>query len=363
MTQILNLILLPLSASFIVSGLVAKLTIAFYTKKKWLDDPKKQSHEKIVHTKAVPRGGGIPIFIALILSSLFFLTINKNLIGILLGSLVLTIVGVADDILDLSPYTRLVTGTLAALFVVASGIGIAYVTNPFGPAGSVLSLSSPQIAFDLLGQTRTVWILSDIFALIWITWLMNIVNWSKGVDGQMPGFVAIAALFIGLLSLRFAGDASQSNAIGLAAITSGAFFGLLLFNRYPQKIMPGYGGGSLGGFLLAVLAILSGAKVAAMILILGVPIVDALITIFRRLVSGRSPVWGDRGHLHHRLLDIGWSKSSVARFYWLTTFLFGVFALQLNSTQKLFTIITTALLVFGLVIWLKLAQTSITTKK
>ena len=81
--------------------------------------------------------------------------------------------------------------------------------------------------------------------------------------------------------------------------------------------MPGYGGWTLAGYFLAVLAILSGAKVATAILVLAVPLIDAVYTVLRRLNQGQSPVWGDRGHLHHRLLDLGWGKRRIAVSYWL----------------------------------------------
>lgn len=356
LSLILTLITKPLFLSLLISGLVTPLVIVLYTKLNLLDDPQKNKHIKTVHQKPVPRGGGIPILIAILVCSLVFLGIDKHIVGILTGALVLVVVGVFDDIFDLSPYLRLITTILAALFVVASGIGIAYITKPFGQVGETISLSSPQIPFTLFGQQKTVWVLSDFFALIWILWLSNIVNWSKGVAGQMPGFVGIAAFFIGLLSLKFATDTTQWEVATLAGITSGAYFGFLFFNYYPQKIMPGYGGGSLAGYMLAVLSILSGAKLAALVLTLGIPFADALITIFRRICRKKSPVWGDRGHLHHRLLDSGWSIPQISWFYWIATLILGILSLQLNSNQKLFTIALTILATAGLIIWLKLAK-------
>jgi UDP-GlcNAc:undecaprenyl-phosphate GlcNAc-1-phosphate transferase len=278
----------------------------------------------------------------------------------LLGAFILTIIGVLDDIFDLSPYVRILTTILAALVVVAAGIGIAYFTNPFGPPGSIIHIDQPQIAFYLFGKTRSIWVIADLFAVIWILWMANIVNWSKGLDGQMPGITAIAAIFIGLLSLRYVSDVTQWPVIKLATITAGAYLGFLVWNFYPQKIMPGYGGGSLAGYLLAVLAILSVAKVATMILILAIPTADAGYTIIRRLLRGKSPVWGDRGHLHHRLLDAGWTKPQIALFYWFTTALLGFLSLQLNSTQKLFTIAMITLIIGGFLIWLKLSIVNLT---
>lgn len=116
--------------------------------------------------------------------------------------------------------------------------------------------------------------------------------------------------------------------------------------------MPGYGGSTLAGYLLAVLSILSTTKVGTLIVVLGVPLIDTGYTIIRRIASHKSPVWGDRGHLHHRLLDAGLTKAQVAAFYWLITALLGFLALNLNTTNKIYTMIGIAALLGGLIIWL-----------
>jgi UDP-GlcNAc:undecaprenyl-phosphate/decaprenyl-phosphate GlcNAc-1-phosphate transferase len=176
-------------------------------------------------------------------------------------------------------------------------------------------------------------------------------NWSKGVDGQLPGIVVIAALVIGVLSWRFTEDVTQWKVIGLSAITAGAYLGFLPWNFYPQKMMPGYGGGALAGYLLAVLSILSGAKLATLILVLGIPMIDAVYVIINRLRKRQSPVWGDRGHFHHKLMDLKWGKRRIAIFYWLVTLILGVVALQLNARQKAFTIVLLALTFGGILLW------------
>ena len=182
---------------------------------------------------------------------------------------------------------------------------------------------------------------------------MNIVGWSSGVDGQMPGFVAIAATTLALLSLRFsAHDISQTVVAQLALITAGAFLGFLPWNFYPQKILPGYGGKTLAGLLLATIAILSGGKVGSALLILAIPMLDAAYALFRRIVSKKSPFLADRSHLHHRLLDLGWGKRRIALFYWLVSAILGVLTLTLNSQQKVFVFLTISLTVGGILLWL-----------
>lgn len=138
----------------------------------------------------------------------------------------------------------------------------------------------------------------------------------------------------------------------MASITAGAYLGFLPWHIFPQKIMPGYGGSTLAGYLLAVLSILSTTKVGALMVVLGVPLIDTGYTIIRRVLTGKSPVWGDRGHLHHRLLDAGVSKTQVAIFYWAITAVLGFAALNLNTATKVYTMVGIAALLGGLIIWL-----------
>ncbi len=347
--------LLAFFSSFLLAAVTVPGVIKFYTKKKWLDDPSTNIHIKRTHTRPLPRGGGIVIFTAVVISTLIFLGVDKHLIGILLGGLLLTAVGTLDDIYNIHPLLRILTGLTAALIVVGSGIGIAYVSNPIG--AGVLHLNQPQIAFELLGKTRTIWLLADVFALLFIVWNMNIVNWSKGVDGQMPGFVMISAVFIGLLSQRFIDDPAQFDVQTLSFIVAGAFGGFLLWNFYPQKIMPGYGAGSLAGYFLSVLAILSGAKVATQLMVLAIPTADALFTISRRIIAGKAPWWGDRGHLHHKLMDVlGWGRRRIALFYWVSSLCLGLLSLYLNTTGKIITMVLVIGLVFSFLIWAKYQQ-------
>lgn len=341
------ILFISLLLSFVISFLTRKVYLHFH----WIDDPKSHLHAKVIHKKAVPRGGGIPIFLTVTFMSLLLFSLDKYLISIILGSLILTIVGILDDIFDIHPLWRLLTGLISALVVVGSGIGIAYVTNPLG--AGVIHLDQPQLVIIFFGP-HTIWVLADLFAIIFILWNMNIVNWSKGVDGQMPGFVAISLIMIGLLSTKFVDDPTNFNTMNLSFITAGAFLGFLYWNWYPQKMMPGYGAGSLAGFYLSILAIISGAKVATTLMVLAIPTADAIFTILRRIKSGKNPIWGDRGHLHHKLLDVlGWSKQQIALFYIFTSLSLGFVSLYLNTLGKIITMGLTFSMVFGFLIWAK----------
>lgn len=351
----IKLIGLPFLVAAVVSYLATKPVIKLARRFGLVTDVKKRSHPAHTHTGIIPRAGGLPIYLGLLAGVLFFVPLDEHLSGILIGGTVLVLIGLLDDKFDLSPYLRIGTCLIAAGVVVATGIGISFINNPFQEG--IIKLDQPRLEFNLFGQTRSLWIIADLLAIIWILWMTNIVNWVKGFDGQLPGIVTIAALTIGILSLKFSADITEWPVAILAAATAGAFLGFLPHNAYPQKIMPGYGGGSLAGFLLAILAILSTTKVGTVIIVLGIPIIDAVYIILRRLKSGRSPVWGDRGHLHHRLLDAGWSKQKTAYFYWLTTALLGALALSLNSLGKFYTIGLLFLVIGGLLLWLRYFST------
>lgn len=350
MADTLTSVFVPGILSFILAYSATPLVIKFAEKIGIIDDPRKSSHPKIIHTYPVPRGGGLAIFAAILISSLIFLPLDKHLKGILLGAALVTVVGILDDKYNLNPYLRLVLGFLAAAVPIAFGIGISFITLPFL---GIIDLSQPQISFNLLGDVKSIWVLSDIFAVFWIVFMMNMLNMgAKGVDGQLPGVAAIAAVTIAALSLRFSADITQWPVIMLAVITAGAYLGFLPWNIFPQKIMPGYSGSTLAGYLLAILAILATSKVGALMVVLGVPLVDTGYTIVRRILSGRSPVWGDTGHLHHRLLALGWSKRAVAAFYWLITAFLGFLAVYLNRPLKFYTMVSVALILGGAILWL-----------
>lgn len=351
----------PFIVSIILSSLVClvitPLTIRFFVNHGWVEDPKlkQQKTNNATALTPVPRGGGVPVFIAIVITSLILLPVDKHLVGILIAALLTVLVGIWDDIADISPKLRLFTNFLSAIIVVASGIGIAYISSPFG---GILDFSTIQIHFNLFGP-HSLWLLSDLLAIIWIIGCMNVVGWSAGIEGQLPGFVSVSAFFIGILSIRFSADASQLPVIILAGAVTGAYLGFLPYNFFPQKIMPGYSGKSLAGFFLAVLAILSGAKLATVIFLLGIPILDAIFTVIRRLKNHQSPLIGDGQHLHHRLLKLGLSRPQIAVIYWIFSFILGIISLFLNSYQKFYVFIGIALLFIALLISLSRYKTPI----
>lgn len=335
--------------AFGVSFLATIPTMVLARKWHLVTDRRKRSHPAHVHTGIIPRGGGIPIYLALLITVILFLPLNKIIIGILIANFCLLLVGLADDYADVSPYLRFLLNLGISALVVGFGLGIPYISNPFG---GVIMLSDFEMSFEFFG-TRTVLVISNLLSIIWLTWIMNMVNWSKGVDGQLPGFVAICAFFLGLLAYRFVGHSIETQTVALLSfIVSGAYLGFLPFNFYPQKIMPGYGGGALAGFLLGTLSILSFGKIGTAVLILSVPMIDAIYTIIRRIHKKKSPFQADWGHFHHKLLEIGWGKRRIAVFYWVVSLFLGFVSLLLEGIEKVIAVLTVAtfLIIFIIII-------------
>lgn len=170
----------------------------------------------------------------------------------------------------------------------------------------------------------------------------------------MPGVVSVAAIILGLLSLKlaFLSDSTQLDVAKLAFITAGSSLGFLIFNWHPAKIFPGFSGSTILGFMVATLAILSGAKLATAGLVLLIPATDFIYTFLRRILQGKSPVWADRGHLHHKLLMAGFTHRQVSLFYILGSVILGATALGLSSQGKLFAAISVATVILGGILWL-----------
>jgi len=351
----MNLLLLILSyLSISITFYLTPLTIFLAKKFGFVDDYQKRPHPAHTHKGIIPRAGGLPIFLGIFIPLLLLVPLTKQITGIIAGSFVLIIVGIWDDKKDRSPYLRLATNALAALLAIGAGVGIPYLTNPLG--GAVIHLDQWIIPINLFGN-HSIIVWADLFALIWIVWMMNTIGWSGGIDGQMPGFVAISSIVIGILSLRFIStDPSQIAVTLLAFTTAGAFLGFLPWNFFPQKIMPGYGGKTLAGFMLAVLSILSFSKLGTALLVLAIPIIDAVFILIKRIGSGKSPVFASSGHLHHHLLNLGWGKRRIAAFYWIVSAITGIAALTLNSQQKIFAFALVVVLISGFIFWISILK-------
>lgn len=349
-TLLTDVIVLPLLIALLITGALTPLFILINKKIGLVDDPKRKNHPGIIHTRPVPRGGGIPLLLGVFLTGLIFLPQNPTIATLFAAAFLALAIGIIDDALnakskEVSPYLRFGINIVTAVIVVASGISIKFITNPFGGILHLdtIAFTFPYLPFQLL--------LSDIISVIWLVWVMNMLNWSKGVDGQMPGIVAISAIIIGILSLRLTNPLGNSVDATLSFIIAGSALGFLLFNFYPAKIFPGYGATAIY-LLLGVASILSGAKLATAILVMGVPLVDFIFTIIRRIINKQSPFKGDKKHLHHILLKLGYSQRQIALFYWSISAILGIISLTLTSKSKIFAMIMLGIIVGGTLFFL-----------
>ncbi len=335
-----------------ISFILTIPTIIFAVKYGLVTNADNKKHPAHTHIGVIPRGGGLPIYLSILITAALFVPFGKILIFVLIAGALLVIVGLIDDKYDISPYVRLISNFVIAAVAIAGGIGIPYISNPFG---APLSLMQPQIAFSFFG-THTIWIIADLLALFWLVGMMNVTNWSKGIDGQLPAFVFIACIFLALITKRFSGysiDAAHTRT--LATIVAGAFLGFLPWNFYPQRIMPGYGGGTLAGFMLGVLTILSFGKVGTLLLVLSIPLLDGFYTIVRRIHNKKNPFRGDANHLHHLLLRRGWHKRTIVLLYIAISTVCGLLSLILpNSFEKLIAIVLVYTVLFAWIYQLSL---------
>jgi len=311
------------------------------------------------HRQPVPRLGGIGMIFAFVIVLLLVqllvphvlwftselrLTIDRQILGIILGALMLLGFGVIDDIKGLSPASQLTGQVLAALCIVVAGIGIEFITNPFGGPGAVLYLTDPTWTIgQWFGYVVTITPWSDILTICWLVLMMNVMNWFDGLDGLAGGVSIIAAVMLSILSLLVG---SPTGTVAMLLVLAGATGGFLVWNWHPAKMFMGTSGSTLLGFVLGVAAIIAGGKLATTFIVLGVPIIDAIWVIVGRIRSGRSAWAADRSHLHHRLLAAGLTVPQTVWVMYLLAAVFGTIALWRNST---ITKLILALVLMGLV--------------
>lgn len=304
--------------------------------------------QRDLHSKPVPRLGGIAISLGLVIAIILIYTlfqanfrftdqvrlgVDRHVLGIIVGSIVITLVGIYDDLKDLKPAKQFFWQFIAAVIIVASGIGINFIRSPWG----VLPLDQwTWHIFTFSDYTYTVTFWSDLFTIFWLIIIMNVVNWLDGLDGLAAGVTGISAIVLFILSIILGNN--MATAI-LAIILAGSIFGFLPWNWNPAKIFMGSTGSYLIGYILGVLAIVSGGKLATAIIVLGLPIFDALWVVVRRLISKKSPFSSDRRHLHHRLIDAGFSvKKTVTTLYFIAL-VFGLLALVDTGADVKFVLI------------------------
>ena len=286
--------------------------------------------ERRINTKPVPRAGGLAVAGAFALIGTLLVIFSAQLglsagsgsaeltsdgaAALLLGTVIAGVIGLIDDRYDLRARWQIIGQFLIALIPIAFGLRIAFISNPLG-AGDLLFPDA--IA---LGVT-----------IFWTLGMQNSMNFIDGLDGLSGGISLFAAVTLGVIALP-----TSPLLAALSFTLAGALAGFLRFNFYPASIYMGTSGILAVAYALAVLALLGTAKIAAALLILGVPIIDALFVIVGRIAAGRSPYTPDESHIHRRLLSYGFShRGSVLVLYALTAAL-SILALLLTGSATLY---------------------------
>ncbi len=254
--------------------------------------------------------------------------------GLMIGVALLGMTCFLDDRSPLPPQTRLLLQALIALLLFATGSRIYTITNPLAGIlpDAYLKLDTWIIHAPIFGNLP-VW--SGVFTLIWLMLTINALNWFDGIPGQVTTLSTIGFLTIGLLSLS--ARVNQPEIALLSFVLCAIAAASLLFDFPPPRVVLGDSGSMFFGLMLGALTIFAGGKVATAFLVLGVPLIDSFFVIIRRILSGKSPLKGSQSgeHLHHRLIEKGWTPKQVIFLTASIGLLFGGTALFLSSFQKL----------------------------
>lgn len=276
--------------AFLLSLAITPLAIKIAPKIGAVDIPK---DNRRMHTHAMPRFGGMAIFVGAMVAMICFLNFNAKIVHILIGGALVYALGVVDDIKGLSAKVKFVVELAIAVYMYKCGIKIAFISNFFGD-----------------GHTNFGTLLCFVVTIIWIVGITNTINLIDGLDGLAAGIVAISALCIAYASYIHGTYVSCSAMLAIA----GSSLGFLPYNFHPAKIFMGDSGSLFLGFLMATTSILGTVKSATLVaiiipvVILGVPIFDTFFAIIRRKIAGKSIMEPDKGHLHHRLINLGYGQ-------------------------------------------------------
>lgn len=273
----------------------------------------------------------------MVLAFILAVLLDKNLVitpelwGLLIGSFILMLVGIRDDIRELHWKNQLFAQLAVAIFIFITGVRILYITNPI--SGGVFHLA------EGIGV-----LLAGVMVIFWIVLVINATNWIDGVDGLSGGITSIAAAAIFILSLR--PEVNQPPVAILAIILLGVSLGFLVFNFFPSRVLAGTSGSMFMGLVLSALAIFSGTKVATAFLVLSIPILDLAWVVGERIKKGQSIFQADKNHLHYKLMDMGWSQRKIAGVYYVVTILIAAVALNTRAFGKGLALLLVAAIMF-----------------
>ncbi|MGI6678089.1 MAG: glycosyltransferase family 4 protein [Dehalobacterium sp.] len=311
MPKLVLCLLIAFLVSFLLTPVVMKIGIRIGA----VDKP----NERKVHTRIITRIGGVAIFAGFMIASLLMQELNQQVWGLLISGTMVMILGLVDDLRGISPKVKLLGQIIAALVLVSFGVQVDFITNPFN--GGIISLG----------------LFSIPVTVIWVIGMSNAVNLIDGLDGLAAGVSVIAAVTLAVV----AWTQGQFATVYLALFLAAAALGFLRYNFNPAKLFMGDCGSLFLGYILGALAVMGLSKGATVIsllipvIILGIPILDTFFAIIRRFTNKKPIFEADKGHLHHRLLDMGLSHKQTVVVIYAITFLLG-------SSAVLLTMLTTA---------------------
>jgi UDP-GlcNAc:undecaprenyl-phosphate GlcNAc-1-phosphate transferase len=326
--------------AFAVALLITPQVIKWAFKWGALDRPDNRK----VHQKVMPRLGGLAVFIAFTAAVLLTQELTHNVIGLLVGGGLIVVLGLFDDTRGLSPKVKLAGQVVAACAVIAFGVRVDFLTNPFGEEYLLLGLLSIPVT------------------VLWIVSVTNAVNLIDGLDGLAGGTVGIAGLTLAAVvfieTTQSGGLTGQYEAITLALILVAAVLGFLRYNFFPAKIFLGDTGSMFLGFSIAVLAVMGVAKSATFIsviipvVILGLPLLDTTCAIIRRFIWQMPIMQPDKEHLHHRLMEMGLNHRQAVLCIYCVNIVLGLSAILLTLiTQEqaviFLVVLSTAILILA----------------
>jgi UDP-GlcNAc:undecaprenyl-phosphate GlcNAc-1-phosphate transferase len=337
----LGYILLALLVAAVVAFLLTPVAIRIATRAGAIDMP---DEGRRVHRKPIPRGGGLAVVASfLVVGSLFWWFADsegiyanwpqvtlpgeafdpQQVVGLMGGVALAAAFGFIDDKWQLRARWQLIEQLVLALTALLGGIVITVIYNPFAVFGGLQQIDLPP---DI----------ASFVTVLWIVGMINSINFIDGLDGLSTGVSLIAAVTLGVISVTGRPADVEPLVALLCAALAGALAGFLPWNFHPAKVFIGTTGVYSVGFALAVLSIMGTAKVAVALLILGVPIIDTFWIIVRRVSQRKSPFTPDRGHIHHRLLDLGLShRNAVLVIYALCGGL-AVISIYISQLQALY---------------------------
>lgn len=316
--------------SFLITYLLVPLNIRFSEKLKLIDKP----HKRGIHKSEIPSGGGFSFGIVCLIMQFilvfYFIDYTTRLLGLIIAGGLILLLGIMDDKRKFTAKYKLLFQILIVVFIYFTGFKIDILTNPFGEALDLGVLSFP-------------------ITLIWFLFIINSFNLIDGLDGLAIGISLIAALVLIAVALQF----NNLLVVALSLILTGSSAAFLRFNFYPAKIFMGDTGSMFLGLNLAAISVIGSGEYKGIttmtliipVIVLIIPVTDTVLTVFRRIKRKKHIFQADKEHLHHKMMELGFSQKNIALISYFITFLFGLIAFGFSLTSnKLLLIILVALL-------------------